>query len=311
MKPQIENVLNHNDFNWLVREYHCAVKKEEFLCSWHYHAEYELVLYRDPNQLFDGRYFAGDSVGQIEHNTMVLYGPGVPHMITGKMANAAPVCDDPIQQDSRHHTNSHHHSLILWFRHPWIESLQSVMPELKVLNTVLQRSAHGLIFRPETAERVFPLLEKIEQDPPHQQLLRVLQALMMLATEEQYAQTLSLHPYGFQLVSDDDETNKRVEQARKYIERHYAEPIKMRDLCRALHMSESSAYRLFERHFMESFSDHVKRFRIGKSCELLVSSQLPVGLVAERSGFNNLSNFNRQFKQVKGVTPSEFRTQFK
>nr|WP_087021213.1 helix-turn-helix domain-containing protein [Thaumasiovibrio subtropicus] len=63
-------------------------------------------------------------------------------------------------------------------------------------------------------------------------------------------------------------------------------------------------------YFCESFSEHLKGFRIGKASELLVNSQVPVSLVAEQVGFNNLSNFNRQFKTVKGMTPSHFRAQF-
>ncbi|WP_139182696.1 helix-turn-helix domain-containing protein, partial [Vibrio cholerae] len=51
-------------------------------------------------------------------------------------------------------------------------------------------------------------------------------------------------------------------------------------------------------------------FRIGKACELLASSALPIALIAERTGFGNLSNFNRQFKTLKTMTPREFRQRF-
>lgn len=59
-----------------------------------------------------------------------------------------------------------------------------------------------------------------------------------------------------------------------------------------------------------SFSEHLKQFRIGKACELLASSSLPIALVAEKTGFSNLSNFNRQFKAIKAMTPKMFRNQF-
>lgn len=109
---------------------------------------------------------------------------------------------------------------------------------------------------------------------------------------------------------DDHESTRRVELARRFIEQHYSEPIKVGDLCQSLHISESSAYRLFERHFLENFSEHLKRFRIGKACEMLVNGDMPVASIAELSGFNNVSNFNRQFKGVKGMTPSQFRAQY-
>ncbi|MBA5761574.1 helix-turn-helix transcriptional regulator [Vibrio sp. 404] len=293
MKPTIENVLSENNFNWIIKEYHCRGKKEEFTCPWHYHSEYELMLYRDKNNVFQGRYFAGDSIGEIHHNSMQLYGPGLPHLVTGRSDG-----------DEEHG----HHSLIFWFRHQWLESLIQTMPELKNLRRLLKRAAYGLQFSVDTAEYIYQLLSGIEHYEQHHQLMRVLQALCALADDE--STTLSLNAYGMHEMDVDDESTRRVELARQFIEKNYAKQLKIEDLCSALHLSESSAYRLFERHFLESFSEHLKRFRIGKACEMLVNSEYSVAIIAELAGFNNLSNFNRQFKAVKDMTPSAFRAQY-
>ncbi|MDS1792054.1 helix-turn-helix domain-containing protein [Vibrio parahaemolyticus] len=50
--------------------------------------------------------------------------------------------------------------------------------------------------------------------------------------------------------------------------------------------------------------------RLGKGCSLLVQTDKPVSLVAELSGFNNLSNFNRLFLKYKQTTPKAFRAKF-
>ncbi len=294
MKPTIENVLSENNFHWKVKEYYCDAKKEQFTCPWHYHSEYELVLYRHNGGAFRGCYFAGDSIGEIQHNSLLLYGPGLPHMLTGRL-----------DSDKEHNV----YSLIFWFRHQWLESLIERLPELRNLRRLAKHSAYGLSFSEETAETVYQLLNNIEQYEPHHQLIRVLQALSALADDAQ-SQRLSLSAYGLYDVDLNDESTRRVELARQFVEQNFAKPIKIDDLCQALHISESSAYRLFERHFLESFSEHLKRFRIGKACEMLVNTQDAVALIAEQSGFNNLSNFNRQFKAVKGMTPSDFRAQF-
>ncbi|MFA0413882.1 helix-turn-helix transcriptional regulator [Vibrio renipiscarius] len=294
MKPTIENVLNNNQFSWQFKEYHCKNKIEQFSCPWHYHSEYELVLYRDPNHVFQGTCFAGDSVTNIEPNSLFLFGPGLPHMISGT------INDDKEQG---------HYSMILWFRHQWIESLIDSMPELKFIKKFLNHADHGLKFSTETTEKIFHMLNNLDNDEPHHQLLRVLQSLSLLA-DDVNASKLSVNPYGLHIRNSDEESSKRMEAAKNFIEQHYAESIKISDLCRHLHISESSAYRLFERHFLESFSEHLKRFRIGKACEMLLNSELSVALIAEQSGFQNLSNFNRQFKTVKNMTPSDFRAQY-
>ncbi|EGU46448.1 AraC family transcriptional regulator [Vibrio ichthyoenteri ATCC 700023] len=294
MKPTIENVLNNNQFSWQFKEYHCKKKTEQFSCPWHYHSEYELVLYRDPNHVFQGTCFAGDSVTTIQRNSLFLFGPGLPHMVSG-MIN-----DDKGQG---------HYSMILWFSHQWLESLVASMPELKFIKKFLQRAAYGLQFSPDTAEKIFQSLNNLDSYEPHHQLLRVLQSLSLLA-DDANSDKLSVNAYGLHMNNSDDESSKRVEAARRFIERNYAAPIKIKDLCQSLHISESSAYRLFERHFLESFSDHLKRFRVGKACEMLLNSELSIALIAEQSGFNNLSNFNRQFKTVKNMTPSDFKAQY-
>ncbi len=294
MKPTIENVSNEYDFNWQVKVFHCREKKVEFTCSWHYHSEYELVLYRDPNQAIHGRYFAGDSIGDIQNNTMLLYGPGLPHLISGTI--------DSSEEQSLI-------SVILWFKHQWVESLINTMPELKNLRRLLSRASYGLQFSPETGDTIYQLLADNHLRDKHHQIVNVLQALCVLA-DDNGSQKLSTNAYGLHDMDMDDESTRRVEQARHFIERNYAKPIKLNDLCLSLHISESSAYRLFERHFLETFSEHLKRFRIGKACEMLLNSELSVAVVAEQTGFNNLSNFNRQFKSVKGATPSQFRARY-
>jgi len=47
--------------------------------------------------------------------------------------------------------------------------------------------------------------------------------------------------------------------------------------------------------------------RINLACQLLTDSELSVTDICFKAGFNNLSNFNRQFLAVKGMAPSRFR----
>jgi AraC-like DNA-binding protein len=60
------------------------------------------------------------------------------------------------------------------------------------------------------------------------------------------------------------------------------------------------------------FSEFVARVRIGKACTLLYETDDNISTIAFSSGFNNLANFNRQFVNLKGMTPRDYkRTAFK
>ena len=87
----------------------------------------------------------------------------------------------------------------------------------------------------------------------------------------------------------------------------FAEPIRMRDLCAIGNMSERSLHRLFVRHLGENVSDYLGRLRIGRTCMWLVETDRPIGVIAADAGFSNLSNFNRQFRNARHMSPREFR----
>lgn len=294
MRPLIENVLQSLNHDWVIRHYHCQTDTEEFACPWHYHTEYELVLYHNPNRNFQGNYFAGDASGSVDDHTLLLYGPGLPHMITGRL----------------HHKQAQAlHSTIVWFKPEWIDKIQAILPPTQSIQRLLEGSAYGLKLSHATAQAIANQLSDIEKLASSYQALRIVESLLIMA-EDQDAQRLSASSYRLSQLSANSEAHKKVHLAKRYIESHFADPIKITDLCRVLHMSESSTYRLFEKHYSMSFSEHLKKFRIGKACELLASSSLPIALVAEKTGFSNLSNFNRQFKAIKAMTPKTFRNQF-
>lgn len=72
-------------------------------------------------------------------------------------------------------------------------------------------------------------------------------------------------------------------------------------------MSVSTFTRFFRRHTGSTFVQYLNRLRINEACELLMCSALSVTDICYRIGFNNLSNFNRQFLAMKGMPPSRFR----
>jgi len=49
--------------------------------------------------------------------------------------------------------------------------------------------------------------------------------------------------------------------------------------------------------------------RIEFSYKLLAESTLPISMVAQEAGFQNVSHFNRVFKKLSGVTPKEYKRQ--
>ena len=283
MKPTIEKVSNKTNFNWRIHRYHrCSATFD-----WHYHFEYEIVLQRN----FTGKKFVGDYIGDVSHNNLAIYGPKLPHTVFNS-------------PDFECIDNT---SYIIWLSHEWISQLINQQPDLACLKPMLNKSVQGLEFGDNIGEQVYQLLKHYQEFSPAVGFNRIIEVLILLSEAKEVS---TLNRYSLPALEGNPKEIKLVKKLSNYIENNYHNNIQIKDLCREIHVSQSTVYRLFSRHFVSSFSDHIKEFRIGKACELLVNTNHSVASIANVVGFDNLSNFNRQFKQCKQMTPKQFRDLF-
>src|SRR5690606_2707775 len=61
----------------------------------------------------------------------------------------------------------------------------------------------------------------------------------------------------------------------------------------------------------QSFSDYLIAMRVEHACKLLIESDEQISRIAFLSGFNNMANFNRQIKEMRGCAPMKFRKVFR
>lgn len=93
----------------------------------------------------------------------------------------------------------------------------------------------------------------------------------------------------------------------KYIENHYDEKITIEDVAQACGFSQSHFMKFFKSVFGRPFIDYLKEYRLIMASRLLLTSSATILEIAEKTGFDSLSYFNRSFKAMYGQTPREFR----
>lgn len=98
-----------------------------------------------------------------------------------------------------------------------------------------------------------------------------------------------------------------IKKSRDYIEKHIDEKITLDQAASVANMSASHFCRVFKKATDMNFSEYVARHRVGKAKEMLIESNYTMAHVAYDCGFNSVTDFNRTFKKITGITPTDYR----
>jgi AraC-like DNA-binding protein len=99
----------------------------------------------------------------------------------------------------------------------------------------------------------------------------------------------------------------RIEKSCTWITQRFRGPITLVQAARAAHMSPPAFSRFFHRATNRTFVHFVNELRIGHACRRLLETDLGVAEIAYDCGYENLSNFNRRFRELRNMTPVHYR----
>lgn len=100
----------------------------------------------------------------------------------------------------------------------------------------------------------------------------------------------------------------KLQPALRYIEQNYKSHISINDLAALCMVSPTYFSRLFSQTMKTTLSQHILIMRISKAKELLQNGSVKIQSVAREVGYDDPAYFIRKFKQVTGLTPSEYQT---
>ncbi|WP_031427885.1 AraC family transcriptional regulator [Flavimarina sp. Hel_I_48] len=116
-----------------------------------------------------------------------------------------------------------------------------------------------------------------------------------------------LSSFVYQKKYTDDE-GKRMNEVFQFAMNHYHEQISLDQVSEKAHMSKNAFCRYFKKRTNKTFFQFLIEIRIEHACKLLNQDQdLSVANTSELCGFPNIANFNRKFKELKGITPTQYR----
>jgi AraC-like DNA-binding protein len=179
---------------------------------------------------------------------------------------------------------------------------------MQPIREMFEKAQVGISFGMEAIMTVYSRINQlVKSDESFYSAQSLLAILHDLAVSGDY-HTLSSSHYSH---IETPVTSRRIQKLKDYIDAHYQEEIRIEFLSDMIGMTPNALSRFFKQRTNRSVSNYINEVRIGHAANLLVDSTMTIAEIAYRCGFNTISNFNRIFKNVKEITPKEFRDSYK
>lgn len=281
MKAQLISrpIQEHSSFSLACHAY------KNFLKVWHYHPEFELVIILEST----GTRFVGDSIEKFEAGEIVLIGKDLPHLWLNDKAY--------FQEGSKLKAKAH----VVHFNECFAGNFLNI-PEMTDIQNLLQRANRGIKFEGDTNQLIIKKVNKMFGLEGYAKVIKLLKVLKLLSEQKEY-RLLSGTGY---VNSFKDKNNSKIARIHEYIINNFKNEISLNKAAELAHMNPSAFSRYFRNIQQKTFIQFLNEVRIGYACKLLIEQKYNITEVCYDAGFNNVSNFNRQFKALKGMSPSEF-----
>ncbi len=251
----------------------------------HSHKNYELNYMVNAR----GRRFVEGNIANFREGDLVMMGPEVAHgwEITNKDEKPT--------------------SITIHFAEDFFKTSLFDIPEFKCLRNILDQSQYGLYFQgiqPNIIEKELRTLMGRDGFDSMIQLLRILRYLSR--TKDIHLLSNPGYMWGGRLSNDE-----RINKIYDYVFRNFHNGINLEKVAGLVNLSQSAFCTYFKKNTKHSFFTFLKEVKINFACKLLTTeNNKTIAEICFESGYRNIANFNRQFKEVTHMSPREYRKEF-
>ncbi len=252
---------------------------------WHYHPEVELVFIQSSS----GKRQIGHHISYYQNGDLILIGSNVPHYgFTDRF--------------SRKNVE-----IVLQFLKSNLGLETRNIPEFLKINDLMNRADHGISFGSKTREKVGPIIQSMQLASSFDRLLILYRVLNILANTDDY-ELLNASEVTIDTSQQDKE---RVKVIYEYVREHFSNEITLEQMADLVHLTVPSFCRYFKKSTGRTFSRFVNEVRVIHACKLLSETGHAISDISYDCGYNNFSHFNKQFKEITGKSPSDYRINFR
>ena len=266
------------------------LQEKHFDPVWHAHSEYQLFVVLKGT----GTRFIGDSIKSFAPGELIFTGPHLPHLWRSD--------DIYFKNKSALYTEG----IVLYFNENFLGDHILEKEEMVLLKKLFTKSMRGLEFYGEKKLQVIQLMQQLTQQQGIQSVIQLLHILEILSGTKEYHYISSKV---YEEVLHQNETD-RLNIVYEFVLKNFRQKILLGELARLLHMTPTSFSRYFTMKNNKPFSRFVAEIRIKHACKLLTETDHSIEQICYECGFNTLSNFNKQFKEIMQQKPMQYKKEF-
>ena len=252
-----------------------------FYALLHQHEEFQISYIKKGS----GTLIVGDTVNYYSEGDIVVLGEQIPHVFKSNTTG------NPISQ-----------MFTIFFNRTSFGKNFFETEELSSLYSFFKRSENG--FRVNSNQnKIRSMIEAMKVTSSIDQFILFFQLLNLITNSEYTPLSTFVSPKKYS-----ENEGRRMHVVFEYSINNFHREIKLDTIASKAAMTKNAFCKYFKKRTNKTYITFLNEFRIEEACKILLSNEeISIAAVAESCGFKNLSNFNRKFKQVKGMTPSEFK----
>lgn len=254
----------------------------------HFHNAYEMVLILESN----GRRIVGNKIENFTDGDLVLMGPDLPHVWYNE------------KEYYLENSNLKVQAIVTYFHPDWLTDNLLKSSDLNRLRILFENMKRGIKIIGETKRKVTKKILKLKSSQGLKRIIRILSILELLSGSEEY-ECLASDGY---VNSYNQKDVERIDKVYQYVMNNFKNKITLKEVAKIACMTPTAFCKYFRVRTQKTFTNFVNEIRVSSACKLLCNENLSISDICYECGFNNFTNFNRNFKVFTKRSPSEFRT---
>jgi AraC-like DNA-binding protein len=198
-------------------------------------------------------------------------------------------------------------AIVIYFKEDFAGKTFWELPEALPVKELLSKAKRGIKIVGNSKKEVISIINETGKVSGIEKILLLIRLLNFISISAQYDVLASS---AYNPLSDQSDMDK-INMVSDYVMKKLKTNIRLTDAASIANMSPTAFCRFFKSKTNKTFIKFLNEIRVGHACRMLIDGKMSASEIGYDSGYNNLTNFNIQFKRIMNMAPLEYRRLFK